>query len=536
MSIKLKDTIYDNIDKLSSSAGNATQPIYFNGGKPAACTYSLNKSVPSDSKFTDTTYSAGSGLSLSGTTFNHISTVTAGTAGTSSATSGSTIAIPYVTVNATGHVTGYGTHTHTVTGSGLSGSDYVAKTGDVMTGSLELPNSNSALKIGTSSFTYGSSLVQIKARNDGEGYSLLIERDNTSQQAFIGFPCKTVNNGGDSVYFGIGSNTNGALSSIVVCSSSQKSACGLRIQGEGSSVSESYINYFTKTPGKDAIYRGSTGWSSLFGNSVSGAFLMNGQNEGFIVVDDDSHFLKTNRIFRSLIDYSGEGSYSAEFLTYTNNPYGIIMRSNSSGMQSIQSQRESNNSEVFPLVLNPLGGYVGINNNSPKCSLDTGAGHSRSRFYYFSDKSSSGEAGFVGRGSSDDTVYLGAYSTNRICIYSKDGSIYLQSNHGIVIGLISEIGSPRALLDVKGHNSSVIIGNTGGYSSGTSSARKLRLGLGTVGHTGSQYWTFCVDDTTDSSYLQIGYTIDSIAMSIRHDGLVNVSSFAIGGQTITFVT
>lgn len=39
--------------------------------------------------------------------------ITAGTAGTSSATSGSSIAIPYVTVNAQGLVTKYGTHTHT---------------------------------------------------------------------------------------------------------------------------------------------------------------------------------------------------------------------------------------------------------------------------------------------------------------------------------------------------------------------------------------------------------------------------------------
>lgn len=42
--------------------------------------------------------------------------ITAGTAGTSSATSGSTLEVPYVSVNADGHVTGYGTHTHTVTG------------------------------------------------------------------------------------------------------------------------------------------------------------------------------------------------------------------------------------------------------------------------------------------------------------------------------------------------------------------------------------------------------------------------------------
>lgn len=40
--------------KLDSSAGSSTQPVYFSGGKPVACTYTLNKSVPADAKFTDT--------------------------------------------------------------------------------------------------------------------------------------------------------------------------------------------------------------------------------------------------------------------------------------------------------------------------------------------------------------------------------------------------------------------------------------------------------------------------------------------------
>ena len=40
--------------KLSSDAGSATNPIYFSGGKPVACTYSLNKTVPSNAVFTDT--------------------------------------------------------------------------------------------------------------------------------------------------------------------------------------------------------------------------------------------------------------------------------------------------------------------------------------------------------------------------------------------------------------------------------------------------------------------------------------------------
>lgn len=40
--------------KLTTNAGSATQPIYFSGGKPVACSYSLSKSVPSNAVFTDT--------------------------------------------------------------------------------------------------------------------------------------------------------------------------------------------------------------------------------------------------------------------------------------------------------------------------------------------------------------------------------------------------------------------------------------------------------------------------------------------------
>lgn len=71
-------------------------------------------------------YSAGTGLSLSGTTFNHSNSVTAGTIGTSSATSGSTISVPYANYDAQGHITGKGTHTHTVTGFLTSSSTQVA--------------------------------------------------------------------------------------------------------------------------------------------------------------------------------------------------------------------------------------------------------------------------------------------------------------------------------------------------------------------------------------------------------------------------
>ena len=57
--------------KLDTSAGGATQPIYFKDGKPVATTYALNKTVPVDAKFTDTTYGDMKGAS----------TASAGTAG-----------------------------------------------------------------------------------------------------------------------------------------------------------------------------------------------------------------------------------------------------------------------------------------------------------------------------------------------------------------------------------------------------------------------------------------------------------------------
>jgi len=72
--------------------------------------------VGSSPKFTDTTYTAGTGLTLTSGQFKHSNSVTAGTAGTSSATSGSTLAVPYVTYDAQGHITGSGTHTHTING------------------------------------------------------------------------------------------------------------------------------------------------------------------------------------------------------------------------------------------------------------------------------------------------------------------------------------------------------------------------------------------------------------------------------------
>lgn len=44
----------DHITGISADAGSATNPVYFSEGQPKACTYSLNKTVPSGAVFTDT--------------------------------------------------------------------------------------------------------------------------------------------------------------------------------------------------------------------------------------------------------------------------------------------------------------------------------------------------------------------------------------------------------------------------------------------------------------------------------------------------
>lgn len=58
----------------TTSVGSETQPVYFKQGVPTACSYQLNKTVPSDAVFTDTHYTthlyAGSGTAANAATSN----------------------------------------------------------------------------------------------------------------------------------------------------------------------------------------------------------------------------------------------------------------------------------------------------------------------------------------------------------------------------------------------------------------------------------------------------------------------------------
>ena len=58
------------------------------------------------------------------------------------------------------------------------------------------------------------------------------------------------------------------------------------------------------------------------------------------------------------------GMITSKSLSYSLNPYGLIFRSYSSGVQSIQSQREGNDGELFGLSLQPLGGNLLVGTSS----------------------------------------------------------------------------------------------------------------------------------------------------------------------------
>ncbi len=106
----------------------------------------VNRTYTSVNTDTNTTYSAGTGLSLSGTTFNHSNTITAGSVGSAQSPShGGTFKIPKITYDAQGHITeattvnitlpvDYNTDTKVTTAAQTSSKIYV--TGTPSTGTV----------------------------------------------------------------------------------------------------------------------------------------------------------------------------------------------------------------------------------------------------------------------------------------------------------------------------------------------------------------------------------------------------------------
>jgi hypothetical protein len=81
--------------------------------------------------------------------------------------------------------------------------------------------------------------------------------------------------------------------------------------------------------------------------------------------------LDVNGVIRGLLpDPTGVGGITAKILSYSPSPYGLVFRGYSSGAHSIQSQREANDAQMYPLILQPNGSNVGIRTLTPTTELD----------------------------------------------------------------------------------------------------------------------------------------------------------------------
>ena len=94
----------------TTSVGSETQPVYFKQGNPTACSYQLNKTVPSDAVFTDTDTKVTSAANHYTPAEDTSSQLDADASSTTAATWNSTSLVTGVTVkrDAKGHVVGLG--------------------------------------------------------------------------------------------------------------------------------------------------------------------------------------------------------------------------------------------------------------------------------------------------------------------------------------------------------------------------------------------------------------------------------------------
>lgn len=124
--------------------------------------YTIASNVPANAKFSDTTYSAGTGLTLDGTTFNHSNSVTAVT----------TAGLYKVKYDAEGHITGTTAVAKSdITGLGIPGSNTDTKVTAV--GNHYTPAENSASAISAS----GGTLTDIANSSAGTQVVTGLKRD-----------------------------------------------------------------------------------------------------------------------------------------------------------------------------------------------------------------------------------------------------------------------------------------------------------------------------------------------------------------------
>lgn len=335
----------------------------------------------------NTTYSAGTGLSLSGTTFNHKNSITSATAqGDASKTLafGDTFTIPTITYDAQGHITGKGTTTMTM------------PSGGTITGYLKLQNSTTYPRLDFKSTSYDSDQGTIYYAMPSDSYNSKFffrqhSRSSTDYSVLSNYedfhlPNVTVNRTTNSAYDilttksavtiaqgGTGATTaSGARTALEVPSKTGDGASGTwGIDITGSSNKISYSTQLTTDDAINAFNTGSTfqvsTWNNTSSPGVSNGILINAgwTSSAYgvqIAIDDDP----TYYIALRQKDNNGWNAWKRIPMgdgTGASGTWGISITGNA-GSVAWENITEKPSFNYLPLSGGTLTGYLTLQNDA----------------------------------------------------------------------------------------------------------------------------------------------------------------------------
>lgn len=260
--------------KLTSSAGSTTQPVYFKDGKPTACSYTLEKSVPSNAVFTDTNthYTSKNVVGSATATSNTTTALTNGNVYLNSVENG--------VVTSAHKISGSGTTTVTTDTSGnivISSTSSFSGTVDGTTWNcINVNRTNSAFS-GIQFLTQGTPLGGIGTLTANGDF---IKVDNTGKQlgAFI-----------DTTNYSTKITSLPNLSGNVITKAT-KAGEGFRIK-DTNNIEVGYFDAHTigttETEGETVIMAGNSKAKGTAGNST-GKILLYGDSSTFAVIKPSS--------------------------------------------------------------------------------------------------------------------------------------------------------------------------------------------------------------------------------------------------------
>ena len=233
-------------------------------------------------------------------------------------------------------------------------------------------------------------------------------------------------------------------------------------------------------------------------------------------------------------DPGGGGSITAKFVSYAPSPFGLLFRGYSTGLQSIQSQREFNDGQLYDLALQQLGGNVAIGKTFTNSKLDVNGNTIITGSLTVTSGITGAGTGLTGITNSNLSGTAGITNANL-------------ANSSITIGstAVSLGSSATTIAGLTSVTSTTFVGALTGNASTATTAGAWTTGrtitIGSTGKTvdgsGNVSWTLAeigaYANTNPSGYTTNTGTVTSIATAGTVSGITLTGGTITGAGTIT---